>query len=259
MFGLVTFIVFILKTMTYNMKKSAAFLVILTFFFLNSRLKAQITTEAWFDLGKNQVSKGLYSQFSNIGSFEKPKWGFETGYQLGLVQPQDVFFNSCYGSLYGKLKIRNIPLAIGGEYLWTAFSPDLRETNWMVFARTALNHWQFGIGTSNRTYRLSNKAANELQENGPQSRITEKWNIMYHATYLFKPDDNKWNLSFSIRNYDHFLIQQENNLMYNLRFDYKLSRPVSLYSEMWYKSAGLMVIKVTYFGMFLRMGLVWKI
>jgi hypothetical protein len=217
-------------------------------------IKAQSSLEGYFDLGKSQVSEGFYLQFSDIGSFEKSKWGMDAGYQLGLVQPQNVFFNSWYASPYGKIRIGNIPLELGGEYLWTAISHDLRETNWILFARTTLTHWQLGLGTSTRIYRLSNKAADDAD-----SRITEKWNIMYHATYMLKPYENRWNLSFSLRNYDHFIIQQENNPMYNLRFDYKLSTPLSVYSELWYKSAGLMVIKVTYFGMFFRIGLLWRI
>ena len=47
--------------------------------------------------------------------------------------------------------------------------------------------------------------------------------------------------------------------MFNLRFDYKISTPLSLYSELWYKPAGLMVIRVTYYGMFIRLGVLWKI
>ena len=225
---------------------------------LNPALKAQNSLEGYLDIGKNQVSEGLYSQFSNIGCFEKTKWGIQAGYQLGLVQPQDVIFNSWYLSPYGKIKMEN-SLYLGGEYLWTAISPDLRETNWIVFARTTLNHWQLGFGTSIRTYRLSNKAANDDDQPYPESRITEKWNMMYHATYLLKPYENRWNLSGTFTNYDHFIIQQENNPMFNLRFDYKTNARLSLYSELWYKPAGLMVIRVTYYGMFIRLGLLWKI
>jgi hypothetical protein len=36
-------------------------------------LKAQNSLEGYFDIGKNQVSEGLYSQLSNIGCFEKTK------------------------------------------------------------------------------------------------------------------------------------------------------------------------------------------
>jgi hypothetical protein len=219
-------------------------------------LKAQNSLEGYFDIGKNQVSEGLYSQLSNIGCFEKTKWGIEAGYQLGLVQPQDVIFNSWYMNPYGKIKIGNILLDLGGEYIWTAISPDLRETNWIIFVRTNLTHWQFVLGTNTRTYRLSHKAAEPFEN---ERRITERWNIMYQVMYLLRPYENRWNLSGTFTNYDRFIIQQENNPMLNLRFDYKTTTRLSLYSELWYKPAGLMVIRVTYYGMFIRLGLLWKI
>jgi hypothetical protein len=226
---------------------------------LNPALKAQRSLEGYLDIGKNQVSEGLYSQISNIGCLEKTKWGLQAGYQLGLVQPQDVIFNSWFMSSYGIIRTGKIPLYLGGEYIWTAFSPDMRETNWIASARTRLTHWQFGFGTSIRTYRLSNKAANDTDQPYPDNRITEKWNMMYNAAYLLKPFENRWNLSGTFTNYDRFIIQQENNPMFNLRFDYKTSTRLSMYSELWYKPSGLMVIRVTYYGMFLRLGLSWKI
>jgi hypothetical protein len=219
-------------------------------------LKAQNSLEAFLDIGKTQVSEGLYSQISNFGCFEKAKWGIQGGYQIGLVQPQDVILNSWKVSPYGIIKIGSIPLDLGGEYLWTAFSPDLRVTNWTIFARTRLTHWQFVLGTNTRTYRLSHKAAESV---GNDSRITEKWNVMYQVKYLLKPYENRWNLSGTFTNYDRFIIQQENNPMVNLRFDYSTSAHLSLYSELWYKQSGWMVIKVTYYGMFIRLGLLWKI
>jgi hypothetical protein len=241
------------------MKRPIIVLFAMALLGLNPALKAQNSLEGYLDIGKNQVSKGLFSQISNIGRFEKTKWGIQSGYQLGLVQPQDVIFNSWYMNPYGKIKMGNILLDIGGEYLWTAISQDLRETNWIISSRTTLNHWQLGFGTSFRTYRLSRKAANDAFQIYSENRITEKWNMMYHAAYVLKPYENRWNLSASFTNYDHFIIQQENNPMFNLRFDYKISTPLSLYSELWYKPAGLMVIRVTYFGMFLRLGVSWKI
>jgi hypothetical protein len=238
------------------MRKVVKIFFILTFFLLNRELKSQIKIQSLLDIGSTQISDGFYSQFSAIGSFEQRKWGVQGGTQLGLIQPQDVIFNSWYASPYAKLKIGNTPLVLGGEYLWIAISPDLRETNWLVFARTSLTHWELGLGTSTRTYRLSYKAEQPFESD---SRITERWNIMYNLKYLIKPPENKWNLSFTLTDFDHFIIMQENNPMYNMRFDYKLSAPLSLYSELWYKSAGLMVIKVTYYGMFLRLGLLWDI
>jgi hypothetical protein len=241
------------------MSRTNIILFCLAFLWINHALKGQIITEAYIDLGENQVSDGLSSQFSNIGFLEKSKWGGETGYQLGLVQPQDVIFNSWYMNLYGKIRAGKVTLDLGGQYLWTAFSTDLRETNSILFTRTTLNHWQLGLGTSIRTYRLSHKAVEESSLLKSESRIIEKWNMLYHATYVLKPVENEWNLSASFTNYDHFIVQQENNPMFNLHFDYRISTPLSLYSELWYKPAGLMVIRVTYFGMLFRLGISWKI
>jgi hypothetical protein len=224
--------------------------------FISTVAKAQFGAEGYLDMGKTLVSEGFYSQFSAIGSFEQKKWGVQGGAQLGLIQSQDVIFNSWYASPYARFEIGNIPIVLGGEYLWTAFSPDIREINWIIYARTSLTHWQFSLGTDTRTIRLSYEAD---KKDGAGESITEKWNVMYQLKYLIKPVENKWNLSFTLTDYDHFIIMQENNPMYNMRFDYKLSAPLSLYSELWYKSAGLMVIKVTYYGMFLRLGLLWNI
>jgi hypothetical protein len=241
------------------MKMPKVFLFSLASFLFLPFLNGQFLTAGFLDIGKTQVSEGIYSQFSNTAIYNRSKWGTEAGYQLGLVQPQDVIFNSWFVSSHGKVRIGKMPLDLGVEYLWTAFAPDLRETNWILFSRAVLNHWQFGFGTGFRTFRLSNKAASEANESDPESRITEKWNMMYHVRYVLKLQDNKWNLSGTFTNYDHFIVQQENNPMYNLRFDYKISSPLSVYSEVWYKPAGLMVIRVTYYGMFLRLGVSWKI
>jgi hypothetical protein len=231
-------------------------LILCSIILISTAVKSQFGVEGYFDMGETLVSEGFYSQFSAIGSFEQRKWGVQGGTQLGIIQPQDVIFNSWYASPYAKLKIGNTPLVLGGEYLWTAFSPDLREIDWIMYAKTSFNHWQFSLGTGTRIYRLSRKA---LQPDEPGNSITERWNVMYKVKYLIKPIENKWNLSFTLTDLDHFIIMQENNPMYNMRFDYKLSAPLSLYSELWYKSAGLMVIKVTYYGMFLRLGLLWDI
>jgi hypothetical protein len=241
------------------MKRPIFILFALAFLWLNPSMKAQNSLDGYLDIGKNQVSQGMYVQFSNAGCYEKTKWGLKAGYQLGLVQHKDVIFNSWYLNPYSKIKIGNVLLDLGSEYLWIAISQDLRETDLIVSARTTLNHWQLSFGTSFRTYRLSRDAAKDADQPYPERRITEKWNMIYNATYVLKPYENRWNLSGTFTNNDHFIIQQENNPMLNLRFDYKLNTRLNLYSELWYKPAGLMVIRVTYYGMFLRLGVSWKI
>ena len=241
------------------MKKVTVLLLSVLFLWSVQDIKSQFTVDGQFDLGNNNLSTGLYLQFSNTGNFEKKYWGAEAGYQLGLVQPQNVFFNSWYGCSYGKIPIGKLNLVLGGEYLWTAFSPDLREINWIVFARTTLKHWKFGLGNNSRIYRFSNSTSNDDQTVNPESSIVEGWNFMYHIQYVLKPYDNNWNFMAAVTNYDLFVIQQETNPMVNVRFDYMLSEPLRLYSEFWYKSSGFLNDQVNYFATFIRIGIQWKI
>ena len=94
---------------------------------ISTVLKAQFEVQGYLDMGETLVSEGFYSQLSGIGSFEQRKWGVQGGAQLGLIQPQDVIFNSWYASPYAKLKIGNTPLVLGGEYLWTGIRPTRPE------------------------------------------------------------------------------------------------------------------------------------
>jgi hypothetical protein len=222
-------------------------------------LNAQYVLEGQMDLGNNNLSRGLYLQFSNIGYYEKQYWGMQAGYQLGLVQPQDVFFNSWYVNAYGKIPLGKIKLDLGGEYLWAAFSPEMREINWIVLAKTSLKHWRFALGNNSRIYRLSRETAKTDSEADPESRIIEGGNMMYSAGFMLKTDENRWNLTLTITDYDHFIIQQETNPIANIRFDYRLKEPICLYSELWYKSAGFFNIRVNYFGMLFRIGMQWKL
>ena len=225
----------------------------------NSELKGQFNVKGHFDLGDNNISNGVFLLFSNSGNYEAIHWGADAGYQLGLVQPQDIVFNSWYLSSKGKVPIGKITLELGGEYLWTAFSPSLREVNWIFFARTSLRHWKFGIGNNSRIYRLSTGEADNDPSYDKDSKIIEGWNLMYNIQYLIKPFDNNWNLMAAVTNYDLFLIEQETNPMINVRFEYGLTEPLMLYSELWYKSAGFLNGQVNYYEMFLRLGIQWKL
>lgn len=220
---------------------------------------AQFMLEGHLDGGNNNLSKGVYLQFSNIGYYERSYWGAQAGWQLGLVQSRDVFFNSWYINVYGKIPLGNLKLNVGGEYLWTAFSPEMREINWIVTAGTSLKHWRFVIGNNSRIYRLSNKTTDNDLSVDPDSRIIEGWNLMYFASFAVKPVENKWNITFAITDYDRFLIQQETNPMLNLRFDYKLNRQLNLYSELWYIGSGFLNMKVNYFGTLFRTGILWRL
>ena len=241
------------------MKSNIVLLFIIIYSWSVTDLNAQLILEGQLDLGNNNLSRGVYLQFSNIGYYERSFWGAQGGYQLGLVQPENAFFNSWYINAYGKIPLGKIKLNLGGEYLWADFSPYMREINWIIIASTSLRHWRFVLGNNSRIYRLSRKTARNDLVADPESRIIEAGNVMYSAGFMLKPDENKWNLTFTITDYDHFIVQQETNPIANIRFDYKLNEPIRLYSELWYKSTGFFNIRVNYFGTLFRIGMLWNL
>lgn len=240
------------------MKKTILLLFFIAFSWSVPDLDAQFLLEGQVDLGNNNLSNGIYLHFSGIGYYDNPHWGAQAGFQLGLVQSQNVFLNSWYGSSYGKLYFDKIRLDIGGGYLWTAFSPDMREINWIIFAKTYLKRWDLALGNNSRIYRLSHKSADDDNLAEPESKIIEGWNLMYSVGFRFRPLENRWNIMFTVTDYDRFLIQQETNPMVNIRFDYEISKPLGLYSELWYNSCGLVNGMVNYFGTFIRIGVLWE-
>jgi hypothetical protein len=241
------------------MKRNIVLLFFITFFCALPSLNAQYKLESQLDLGDNILFNRLYLHLSGFGYYEREHWGAGSGAQLGLVQPHHMFFNSWYGNAYGKIFMGKVRLDLGGEYLWTAFSNDLREINWIIFTRSSIGHWQFALGNNTRIYRFGKKALNNDQDAEPESSIIEGWNLMYSVGLMLKPVENRWNIMFTLTDFDRFLIQQETNPMANVRFNYKISTPLMVYSELWYKSSGFFNIQVNYFGTFIRIGALWEL
>jgi hypothetical protein len=241
------------------MKKFIKLLFFVTLSWPIAELHAQFQLESQIDLGNNVLSDGLYIQYSDFVHYEQKYWHAEAGFQIGLLQPQNVFLNSWYITSCAKIPAGKTIIDAGAEYAWTAFAPDLREVNWVLFAGTSFTHWKLILGTNRRVYRMRNQAANEESNIDYRDSFIEEWNIMYSVGYRLKPPENKLNLLFTVTDFDHFLIQQESNPMINARFDYRLNESLNLYSEFWYKSSGLLNIKVDYFGLFIRLGAIWEL
>lgn len=240
------------------MNRVLSALLVIFYFTSAQEVNSQFLVNGHFDLGNSNLSDGIFLHLSGLGSYDDQYWGAKAGCQVGLVQPQNVFLNSWFLSSYGNIPAGDLKIVLGGEYLWASFSPDLREINWILFAGTTLRHWQFDLGNNSRIYRLSDKATEE-NSGGGEGRITEPWNLMYSVKYAVKPFGNKWNLMFTLTNHDIFIIQQETNPMINTGFEYNITRPLQLFSELWYKSAGFLNDQVNYFSTYIRIGIRWEI
>lgn len=219
---------------------------------------AQTGVTGYMDLGSNNVSDGFFVKSALLAQYQFGKNSIEAGLQLDLKSNNERVFSG-YSLRYSRLlQIKKFPFEVHGFFLRTLFSDLLRETNWGVVLDMKHNHFTMQLGTEFRSFAFTPKAidAYGYQED---ERIRENWNLVYSFGYHLKPVDYQWNVGLYVTNIDHFVINQETNPVLSLRGRYRVSLPLDLFMEAWYKSAGAFNLSVNYFGFFFRTGIAWDI
>jgi hypothetical protein len=233
------------------------FSVIICLIFLKN-LNAQIDFITQFDIGENNVSEGVYVRNSDFAAYSFGKMNVTAGIQLDIKSAAEKVITGTALRVGRDFQIKEFPFQIEAHTIYNPFSDWVHEFNWGVLAKIQLRHFTFKLGTSFRTYSLTEMAKGYT---GPDSnnKLHENWNMMYLVQYNLKPVDHKWNVGIAITDIDYFLINQEVNPLFNLSGNYKLSESFTLFAETWYKAAGFSNISVNYFGFFVRTGVIWKI
>ncbi len=220
--------------------------------------QAQLSLSMYFDAGKNNVSEGLFLKTAGIGEYEFGKNYAGGGVQFDVKSPGTNFLTAARLEIGREVSIRNIPFEIEGLFHYSRFSELLYEYNIGLLGNVKLDHFDFRLGTHFRTYGITRDAAEEYNIDS-NKRIHENWNLMYMVAYRLKPPDHEWNVSLSVTNIDHFIIEQETNPVLFLRGEYRVSDKLNVFSKLWYKTAGSFNLSVNYFGFFSRTGVVWDI
>jgi hypothetical protein len=158
-----------------------------------------------------------------------------------------------------EFRIKNFPLSVNGFWLWIAPSEILKETDYGCFISMKQKHFEMKIGTSFRTYGFRKKTIEDFPIENGETKIHEKFNTIYSFAYNLRPSYSRWNTGVTLTNIDYFLINQETNPYLNLHMSYKVSSPVKLFAEVWYKNAGFLNMSSNYFGYAIKIGLIWKI
>lgn len=228
------------------------------FFIPGICMTAQPQVSVYTDMGMNSVSDGLFVKTAGLARYQFEKYKVEAGLQMDIRSYNENIFSGYSLKASRDLMIKDFPVELQGFYVWTQFSDVLRETNFGMLANFKRNRFTIRAGTNFRTYAFTQKAV-RLYELDESAKIHENWNLMYSFSYYLKPLDNQWNIGLAITNIDHFIINQETNPVFCLSADYRVSLPVNLFAECWYKSAGAFNLNVNYFGFFFRTGIIWYI
>jgi hypothetical protein len=233
---------------------------LISFFLFNGiDLMAQSGVSLYTELGKNNVSDGLFIKSTAIGACKFGKNMVETEFQFDLVNGKKNSLSAYAISASRDMVIKGIPFELKGFYIRTPFSKILCETNWGALVNLKRNHFEMTIGTNLKSFTIRQQAIADYAIDNISLKIKELYNIMYSFSYYLKPIENNWNLGVSVSNIDHFIINQETNPFFNIYGSYKLRSPVSLYAQACYKIAGISNLELNYFGYFVRTGIIWTI
>jgi hypothetical protein len=239
------------------MKKSS-FVLLLLALFIHS-VSAQFSLESYAEVTNNMMSEGPKENIAIKTNYDSNDFFVYGGALFSL--------NSFQGNLVQALSIeggksftlKNMPLSVAGFYLWSPISIDLREYNAGIIFSSRLGRFAAKLGLNTRIYAFTKAAIAKYGfADTISTSIWEPVNVMYQLSY-FQPLGEKLNLELRIANFDTFMIQQETNPMILTQLKYSLTSKLELYGELGYLQAGLLNMRVNYFGIYGRGGVVWKI
>jgi hypothetical protein len=242
----------------YSLKISGVlFILFITINRMN--VSAQTGLTIYGDALKNIISEKSGIRSAVLGTFKYGRNQLDAGFQTNLINRNNTLLSGFYVNGSREFKIRNIPFTLNGFWLWIAPSQILKETDYGCSILMKQDHFEVKVGTNFRTYSFRKQAIDDYDINKEASKLHENFNLLYSFSYNLRPKASRWNTGLSITNSDYFLINQETNPYMNVHFSYKVSSPVCLFAEAWYKTAGAINMSINYFGYTLRVGMIWKI
>ena len=240
--------------------KEHKIITLFLFVFIPMTGHSQLSVTSYMETGKNAVYSNSYFNYSVLPSCELWDMKLESGFSWTFASQKENRFEGYFIQTSRDIyAFKRSSFGLTGLYLWKPFSSELREVNWGLMITCSYRHFQFILGNNHRTYRYSYKSRNLNEFSRESSKITEPWNLVYEIQYSLNSSEKPWNLAMSLSNIDHFLINQETNLMYHLEANYLIVNNVNMFLEIWYKSAGMFNMKVNHFGYSFRLGAQWKI
>lgn len=240
------------------MVRSRTLLIIIFLKLVFQKLDAQPDILAYNDIGRNNVSDGLYLTTALSANYRLGKTILGYGNQLNLMSYNNNLFSEVKVNIDRTFEIRSRHYKATLFYIYNFFSEIIHETNWGISINHNAKHLSYILGTNFRTSHLTRNAIDEYNITS-NTKLKEKWNLMYLFGINLKPSESRWNAGFKITNIDHFIISQDTNPMISLNTKYRFQVPLTIYLETWYKTAGVLNISANSFGFFLRTGLLWEL
>jgi len=226
-------------------------------YYINAFTQPEITL--FTDIGSTNVTQEYFLKSATLGQYSFGKNQAEAGFLFNLKSTTENTFAGYRLQASRDLKIKNWPFKIQGFWIQTIYSDLLRETNWGAVIRIPMKHFDATLGTEFRTYAFRDDAIQTYGIENDAAKLNESFNFIYSFSYNLKPPENRWNAGLCITNFDYFIVNQETNPIFSLKGSYKFKAPISLVTQAWYESSGVLNSYANYYGFFFRTGIIWYI
>lgn len=215
--------------------------------------------ENYIEVMNNNVSQGAKEDFSTQLTGKFGIFNLSSGGLFTITNTQKNAFSAYHLHPSIDVKLFKKVITIGAFYLWKPFSSDLRETNYGIISDLRTKHFDFSAGLNTRNYSFSKAAIEKYQisDNTP-TNVREPFNLMYKLSFL-QPITKKLNLELKVSNFDTFIIQQITNPMAMTKLTYKVNSKLRIFNDIGLMQAGMLNIKVNYFGFYYRGGMKWQL
>lgn len=227
-------------------------LVFSLFFSINTN--AQLQLGIWGDAGSTQIDVNGFTSLSGEAMYTYDAYFASIAYSALFSEWRETVSNGFKVDIGRDFNIKSLPIKASVFYLNKPISTQIYEWDLGLFLQKSTGNWNYGIGGHYREICIKPKYAADFSD----TKITEGFNLLYLLRYNIPLKTNTWKLHATITDFDHFLLLQETNPMVFVGAHYLGFNTLNIFSEFWYRSAGLNNIQVQYYGYFFRLGAVWK-
>jgi len=230
--------------------------------FVLHNLTAHTQTEVsgFFDLGKTNVSEGVYLKNAYGVQYELNSYQLSLFTRFDYLSNSNRFISAISPNIAKEIRVNNYPVNTKVYFMLNRFSEIMYGTDWGIsFSKGRADIFHLELGVNFKTYAINKASRDKYDIDKSDSKISEDFTLIYDAGVFVKPVDHLWNAGFFITNTDHFLINQSTNPMFELKTWYNLTHDIKCFVDAWYKSAGIFNISNDKFGYFFRTGITWEL
>jgi hypothetical protein len=235
-------------------------ILIFIFFIINCFCAfSQFKAGAFVGGGTNPLDNPLFLS-SGVYAYAKHH-GFSADYAIDInITNRDVrAFNAIKTSLNYENELKNSSYKIGLVYLFRPSTELVSEHNMALQVDYQIKNWEFRLGNNFRAFKFKTGTV-EYIGSDENTTLWESPNLMYLIRYYISTNQKTLGGYVSITNFDWFIIEQETNPFVNIGAYYKLQDAgLNIFVDYNYQTAGFNNIRVNYFGMFFRTGVIWEI